>query len=203
MRHALFLVLALGLASCAGPESGSDAGEPISALSPVAVDAGGIEVTPLDAPTGPAAATPPAEGVTAIAEAALAEAGTEADEVDVSAATPSTPHPEARPAEPGAAVTEASVEPETAPGTPAEPPPPKSQPQIRCEAAGGVWGQSENQGGFLCQRLTRDGGQSCSKKSDCLGECLAPSRTCSPVAPLMGCNEVLDEKGRWVTLCLE
>jgi len=48
----------------------------------------------------------------------------------------------------------------------------------------------------LCFIQPADANQSCSVASDCEGACLARSRTCSPVIPLIGCHEVmLDGQG--------
>ena len=207
MRLALFLVVVLGLAACTlnGAAPG-DAQTAFPVLSPVVVDLGGIEITPLPAPAAADAltATPGAgDAATDAAPASPGLAGADpaspatAGAVPVSEAGAATPRPEPR-ADPTADLAAEEVPPE-----PPAPPPPKSQLQLACEAANGVWGQSENQGGFLCQKRTRDGGQSCRKKEDCFGECLAPSQTCSPVIPLMGCNDVLDSQGRRMTLCLD
>ena len=202
MRRALFLGLAFGLAACTLTAPKPE--EP----SPVSVNAGGIEVTALDAPTqagaaplapvapvanpDSAAASLAGADIAASAAAAIRPEATTAA-VPVTQATATTPHPKPRPAGLGQADA-AAVPP---------PPPPKSDPQLLCEASGGIWGQSGGIGGFLCQKKTRDGGKVCHKKGDCSGECLGPSQTCSPVAPLMGCNDVMDTQGRMVTLCLD
>ena len=210
MRHALLLVLAqtltlaltlaLGLAACTPDAKAPD--QP----SPVGLDAGAIEVTPLESPPGDAGASaalqapaategvaePRAAAAASAAAAAAPSAAPSADAVTVTAATASTPHPRPRPA--GLGQGTAAAEPA---------PPPKSQPQLTCEAAGGIWGQSRGKGAFLCQKRMKDGGKVCHKKGDCTGECLGPSQTCAPVAPLMGCNDVMDAEGRQVTLCLD
>ena len=212
MRHALFLVLAqtltlaltltltLGLAACTPDAKAPD--QP----SPVGLDAGAIEVTPLESPPGDAGASaalqapaategvaePRAAAAASAAAAAAPSAAPSADAVTVTAATASTPHPRPRPA--GLGQGTAAAEPA---------PSPKSQPQLTCEAAGGIWGQSRGKGAFLCQKRMKDGGKVCHKKGDCTGECLGPSQTCAPVAPLMGCNDVMDAEGRQVTLCLD
>ena len=189
MRHALFLVLALGLAACAPQAKAPDQPSPVG----VGVDTGGIETTPLDAPTnGGAASAQSAATGAATNDTASAPAEPAAQTVPVAEATSSTPHPEARPGESGDSAA-----------APAPEPAPKSQPQMLCEASGGFWGQSGTSGGFLCQKMMKDGGKVCHKKGDCTGECLGPSQTCSPVAPLMGCNDVMDAEGRRVTLCLD
>jgi hypothetical protein len=202
MRRALCLVLAFGLLACTPGAKAPD--ETSAKPSPVSVDAGGIEVTPLAAPGTTATTTTDASAAAASAPAAAAaQAPAPAtDAVPVAVATADTPHPKARPTGLGTGTgtgTAAGTE------TPAaeETPPPKSGPQIQCEASGGLWGQSGGSGAFLCQKMTKDGGKVCHKKGDCSGECLAPSQTCSPVAPLMGCNDVMDAEGRQVTLCLD
>ena len=54
-----------------------------------------------------------------------------------------------------------------------------------------------------CVKPTRDGGDRCERGTQCDGECLARSGTCAPVTPLFGCNEVLQDDGRRVTLCID
>lgn len=72
-----------------------------------------------------------------------------------------------------------------------------------CEESGGRWGQGGAEGAFVCFETTPDAGQSCAAATDCSGLCLARSRSCSPIKPLFGCNEVLDSTGRTATLCVE
>lgn len=189
---ALVLGLTLGLAACGrtGPAEGTAPGaEP----SPAGLATDAIEVTPLDAaqPGAPESAAgtpseaPPAEAVASPPPTVL-----------VQAADAGTPHPKPRPSDAGADAA--------APAPDALPPePPKSQSQLLCEASGGVWGQMPDNGAYLCQKKTRDGGKQCRAKGDCQGECLAPSGTCAPVMPLLGCNDILDNQGRRMTLCLD
>ena len=56
---------------------------------------------------------------------------------------------------------------------------------------------------MACIFTTPDGGKECDSKDDCVSECLARSRTCSPIEPLFGCNDVLMDNGARVKLCLE
>jgi hypothetical protein len=79
----------------------------------------------------------------------------------------------------------------------------KSKEQITCEKRGGTWGAAGKSGGKTCIKQTRDGGKECSKQSNCESVCLARSRTCAPVKPLFGCNEILQDDGRRVTLCID
>ena len=69
-----------------------------------------------------------------------------------------------------------------------------------CVADGGAWSRVASTV-FTCVRQTRDGGQACQAAGDCEGICLARSGTCAPLTPIFGCNEVLTENGRRVTLC--
>lgn len=54
-----------------------------------------------------------------------------------------------------------------------------------------------------CVYQTRDAGKQCDRESQCDGVCLARSGTCSPFKPLYGCNEILQDNGARVTLCLD
>ncbi len=54
-----------------------------------------------------------------------------------------------------------------------------------------------------CVKPTRDGGDRCERGTQCDGECLARSGTCAPVTPLFGCNEILQDDGSRVTLCID
>ncbi|MER5170532.1 hypothetical protein [Thioclava sp. GXIMD2076] len=72
--------------------------------------------------------------------------------------------------------------------------------QEACTKRGGVWKQRSD--GAICVTTPKDAGKSCSKASDCEGECLARSNTCAPLKPLMGCNDIRTENGMSVTQCL-
>ena len=88
-------------------------------------------------------------------------------------------------------------------GTAPPPPAPKSRSQIACEKGRGAWVAAGTTGTMSCQTPQRDGGQQCTRDSDCDGQCLARSQTCAPFAPLFGCNDVLQDNGQRVTLCIE
>ncbi len=150
------------------------------AASPVVGDA--IAVTSLDAP--PDAAT---------TDAAVTDLATPG-----AAVTATGPRPKPRP---GADV--GAVEPTEAEVAPPEPPPvAKTAEQLACEKKGGKW-SSVGKTGKTCVKQTRDAGKQCTKAGDCDGYCLARSRSCAPVTPLFGCNEVLQDNGRQVTVCLD
>ncbi|MFM2390982.1 MAG: hypothetical protein RLZZ437_2537 [Pseudomonadota bacterium] len=73
---------------------------------------------------------------------------------------------------------------------------------IACTRQGGVWSRIGQGEARACLRQTRDAGKRCDSDRDCQGVCLARSGTCAPVDPLFGCNEVLQDDGRRMTLCL-
>jgi hypothetical protein len=85
----------------------------------------------------------------------------------------------------------------------AEPVAEKSREQILCEKRGGSWDNAGKPGTMACIKRTRDAGKACKKQSNCESVCLARSRTCAPVKPLFGCNEILQDDGRRVTLCID
>ena len=173
-----FLPLALTalvlLAGCLADRSGDVA----DTVPPAAA---AIEVTSLDAP---AAASEPGAQAEAAAFAAP-KMSAEALAVE----TPATP-PE----------TEALLEEVAAPPPPE---PVKSASQIACEKKGGRFAKAGNSTTFVCVRETRDGGKSCSREPDCEGLCLARSRSCSPITPVLGCQEILTQDGLRVTQCVE
>lgn len=82
-------------------------------------------------------------------------------------------------------------------------PAPKSAGQIACERKKGSWVRTGEGEVRACVFRTRDGGKRCDAKTDCAGECLARSGTCSPIQPLFGCNAVLTDSGAEVTLCID
>ncbi|MGB3148355.1 MAG: hypothetical protein WBA91_11455 [Paracoccaceae bacterium] len=73
----------------------------------------------------------------------------------------------------------------------------------QCIAKGGNFQPLKNTSAFLCVTTPKDAGKFCQSANDCESACLARSRTCAPVKPLLGCNEVLTESGLAVTQCLE
>ena len=79
----------------------------------------------------------------------------------------------------------------------------KSPQQLQCEKQQGVWSVAGDTGARICVYQTRDGGKACTKGTQCQGQCLARSGSCSPITPLFGCNEILDDDGRRVTLCID
>ena len=73
----------------------------------------------------------------------------------------------------------------------------------QCINSGGSFVRDKNTALFTCIGRPRDAGKICSKESDCQSACLARSRTCAPVLPLRGCNEILTESGLAVMQCVE
>lgn len=72
-----------------------------------------------------------------------------------------------------------------------------------CLKAGGAYLRLGEGNVFYCQSVPRDAGKSCSRASDCESACLARSRTCAPVQPLLGCNEVILDSGTVANQCVE
>lgn len=111
------------------------------------------------------------------------------------------------PIKPGAPAGQAEPVAEPAPPEPQPEPepaaPPKSADQIACENRGGAWSRAGSSIMRTCVFPTRDAGQSCKRQSDCEGLCLARSRSCAPLRPLFGCNDILQDDGRQVTLCID
>lgn len=79
----------------------------------------------------------------------------------------------------------------------------KTAAHLACEKLGGFYVVVGDSGPSSCQFRTRDGGKSCRSSAECEGVCLARSRSCAPVNPLFGCNDVLQDDGRRVSLCIE
>lgn len=181
------LVSAMGLLSACQLSGGAKVpGGPGEAVTPNAVAGSEIEVTALDAPPGEAAAVENAATRPAARDAAAPQAA---------------PADEEAMADPAA--TETAQEPAPEPELARTPVTPKSEQQLACERKGGKWFKVGKGDKRACVRQTRDAGKRCERESQCDGVCLARSRTCSPFKPLFGCNEILQDNGARVTLCLE
>ena len=178
------LMLALALPLLAACQLSLPGGSRDTAAAANPITGGAIAVTTLDGPA-PAAETADAPALTADSPA-LASAAPSARPQPKPAATPTA---------------EEAAAPE--PAAPAVPQASKSASQIACEDDGGRWARAGESIAMTCIRTTRDAGKRCDSKTDCDGECLARSRTCSPIKPLYGCNPVLMDNGAEVTLCIE
>lgn len=179
---ALALCVTALVAGCqlALPGSGGRA-EAEADVTPNAVTGDAIEVTALDpAPlvtdaSGLAAAAPPASAGSAAPQGADPALATAVE-------TLPAPQPELAPAVPENA---------------------KPEMQLACEKKGGIWSRAGSGSLRTCIYRTRDAGKRCTRESQCEGMCLARSGTCSPLKPLLGCNEILQDNGARVTLCIE
>ncbi len=168
----------------------------------------------LAAPQGEGTANPLATeeiGVTALpAPGAAAPEASAATEAQSPAAAPAeTPaRPPARPPagppagspDDGDTAPAGGAPPEAVPEAP--PPPPLSAAAAACAARGGQYASAPS-GGNVCVTRTRDGGKACTRATQCEGLCLARSGSCAPIAPVFGCNEILQDDGSRVTLCLD
>ncbi|MBL8562120.1 MAG: hypothetical protein JNN06_07550 [Gemmobacter sp.] len=209
MWRSAALILCLGLAggtltACqmalpfgggkAAPAAATSPAQATVTAQPGAIAGGVVTATPIGAKAAPskAAAVAPAKGGAAI-PAGTIKGTPQAAPPKPEAATPKSTKPDS--AKPDAAKPDAEAE--------AEPAPPKSAPQLACEASGGLWSEAGKKGVKTCVQRTRDAGKSCKREGDCEGYCLARSRSCAPVTPLFGCNDILQADGGQVTLCID
>lgn len=72
-----------------------------------------------------------------------------------------------------------------------------------CTAKGGQIGIAGLLGGEFCVKRAPDVGKSCTKASDCAGDCLSASRTCAPTLNPFGCRDYLDETGQPQSICVD
>jgi hypothetical protein len=72
-----------------------------------------------------------------------------------------------------------------------------------CERKGGRFGPAGRSQSMVCFTIPRDAGKACERSTDCSSTCLARSRTCAPVTPMFGCNEILNEDGARLTQCID
>lgn len=194
MRLAVLAVCCLALAACV---PGGGAGKPgkaavagaVTGASPIT--GGEVTVTALTPPPG---AAPPAGGQ------AAAAAPTAAGSAPAPAPTPTPASPE--PAKP----QPAKADPVAQPADPAKSEAPlviaTSPEAVACRKAGGNWSKV-GKAGHTCLKSTRDSGKSCTSGKQCEGLCLARSGTCAPFKPMFGCNEIFQDDGQRVTLCID
>jgi len=72
-----------------------------------------------------------------------------------------------------------------------------------CMARGGSFSKAGKSDGLICIETTRDAGKVCTSGTECDGQCLARSGTCSPLKPLFGCHEILADNGGRATICID
>ncbi len=73
-----------------------------------------------------------------------------------------------------------------------------------CEAEGGRFGRAPGATeARICFRTPDDANQPCRTNADCEGPCLARSRTCAPILPLLGCHDVILSSGMRATECIQ
>jgi hypothetical protein len=104
-------------------------------------------------------------------------------------------------------VSESQREAEPIPEPEAEPDPTDARfaaARAACEEEGGRFGRAPGGGeARICFRTPRDANAPCRTGADCEGACLARSRTCAPVLPLLGCNDVILSNGMRATECVQ
>jgi hypothetical protein len=74
---------------------------------------------------------------------------------------------------------------------------------LACRKKGNTWAEAGSEGAMACISKTGDAGKSCRSGKDCEGFCLARSGTCAPYSPLFGCNDILQDDGVEVNICLD
>lgn len=112
--------------------------------------------------------------------------------------------PKPRPPAPSQAVVDGEVASVSATEAPVvDPVDRKTKAQVTCEKQGGNWDEAGKTGAKTCFKRTGDAGKQCRKQSTCESVCLARSGTCAPVKPLFGCNDILQDDGSRVTLCVD
>ena len=184
-RHSLLVLCTIMLFACTpsgganGVKPGGNAvGTPVAASA--LVDAP-IEVTPLSAP-GQAVGVP-ASGA-GPADPAVAKTTTVPPNPQVEVGKPAVAEP---------VVIDA----------PAEVIEFESPQALACRKKGDTWADAGSEGAKACISKTGDAGKSCRSGQDCEGFCLARSGTCAPYTPLFGCNDILQDDGVEVSLCLD
>ena len=75
--------------------------------------------------------------------------------------------------------------------------------RTECLMTGGTVGRGGLLPDEVCYRPEPDAGKACTTAADCSGVCFADTRTCSPVTPLFGCFDYLDEAGKTVGICID
>jgi hypothetical protein len=178
------LLVAMGLMAGCQP---SLSGKTSEGVTPNAVTGDAIETTALDAVPGEEA-----EGAGGAAAAPDAAAGNET----ASPQSAPQPLPEATP-------VADTAEPAPTPDLTQTPVTPKSEQQLACEKKKGRWQKIGKGEARACVIQTRDSGKRCERESQCDSVCLARSGTCAPFKPMYGCNEILQDNGARVTLCLD
>ena len=184
---AVVLVATALLAAC----QPSLKGKPSQDVTPNAVAGDAIETTALDAVPG--------EPVDAAPAPDAAGAGTEV----AAAQSEPQPTPEATPVADQSELEAATTEPAPKPDLTEVPVTPKSEQQLACEKKKGRWAKVGKGEGRACVFTTKDSGKRCERESQCDSVCLARSGTCAPFKPMYGCNEILQDNGARVTLCLD
>ncbi|WP_199533357.1 hypothetical protein [Rhodovulum sp. 12E13] len=128
----------------------------------------------------------------------LDDAPAAADETETAEPVPE-PEPEAE--------REAEPIPEPIPEPEAEPDPTDARfaaARAACEKEGGRFGRAPGGGeARICFRTPRDANAPCRTGADCEGACLARSRTCAPILPLLGCHDVILSNGLRATECVQ
>jgi hypothetical protein len=192
---AVVLVAAGLLAACQPSLSGKASQD----VTPNAVIGDAIETTALDAPSTEPAGTEPAPG----AAAAGADVAAAQSDPQATAETAPDATPVADKSDDSTGTEVNGAEPAPTPDLTDVPVTPKSERQLACEKKKGRWAKVGKGEARACVFQTKDSGKRCERESQCDRVCLARSGTCAPYKPMYGCNEILQDNGARVTLCLD
>lgn len=196
MRPSLFLAAALLLSACVLPQ-----GKPAPAAQGNPITGAAISVQSLDAPKAALPKAGASKAAAALPEPVAGQVDASLDAITAAGRTgPADEEAKAKPQAPEEAADKEAAQTDDGPPHAADP---QSPEEIRCLKSGGLWATAGDTGAKACVRRTRDGGKACSKQTQCEGLCLARSRSCAPITPMFGCNEILQADGREVTLCLD
>lgn len=196
MRPSLFLAAALLLSACVLPQ-----GKPAPAAQGNPITGAAISVQSLDAPKAALPKAGASKAAAALPEPVAGQVDASLDAITAAGRTgPADEEAKAKPQAPEEAADKEAAQTDDGPPPAADP---QSPEEIRCLKSGGLWATAGDTGAKACVRRTRDGGKACSKQTQCEGLCLARSRSCAPITPMFGCNEILQADGREVTLCLD
>ncbi len=209
---ALFLCLTLAACQLAGPGGAGLDTPPATEAATGTITGAAVATTSLDAPPPAKPTKTPASRVAIPPPASVVPAKSAAEKP----VEPTPAKATGTPVKGGVAIPPPAVDPGTDPAAeePAAAPEPapeetalpdilKSPEQLACERKSGVYITAGKSGIKTCARRTKDGGKRCKTGRDCQGECLARSGTCSPQDPLFGCNDILQDDGREVSLCID
>ncbi|MCI2398053.1 hypothetical protein [Aliiroseovarius subalbicans] len=77
------------------------------------------------------------------------------------------------------------------------------QSRAACEADGGSFQRGGLLQQYFCRNALPDAGQACSTSAECVGFCMADTRTCQAEGPIFGCFAYIEDDGETVEICID